>query len=278
MILRARVSASVADTWHALTDAAALRTWLAESADVALPDRYEFWGRYTPEGDKPHQRLLHADGNTLRYGWMLDGLETTTEIRLDENGGGSTIVTISQDGFSFAEAMSGSTVRGVLQTFWSLSVANLAAYLAGEPLTPKCDFTSGDLRGEILIDASADAVYESLTDSEQVSRWFGYPVGIEPYVGGRFAMGGFDAGHAAKVVDVDPGRKMSVDWGPQGVTTWELESSGGKTRLTFVQSGFSTPEPPYGAWTGWLGGLSELRRFHEVPDWRPIWVSYSMPA
>ena len=37
----------------ALTDAAALRVWLAEHAEVALPDRYEFWGRYTPDGAEP---------------------------------------------------------------------------------------------------------------------------------------------------------------------------------------------------------------------------------
>ncbi len=49
---------------HALTDATALRTWLAEYAEVDLPERYEFWGRYTPEGDVPHQRPLHVDDGT----------------------------------------------------------------------------------------------------------------------------------------------------------------------------------------------------------------------
>jgi hypothetical protein len=85
-------------------------------------------------------------------------------------------------------------------------------------------------------------------------------------------MGGFESGAAAKVVDLDPGRSMSVDWGPAGVSTWELTESGGRTRLTFVQNGFDTPRPPYAAWTGWLSGLGELRRFHEVRDWRLIWV------
>ena len=76
-------------------------------------------------------------------------------------------------------------------------------------------------------------------------------------------MGGFEAGYAAKVVDLEPGRKMSVDWGPTGVSTWELAESDGKTRLTFVQSGFDEQHPPYGAWTGSVAGLAELRRFHE---------------
>jgi hypothetical protein len=62
-----------------LTDAGALRVWLAEHAEVDLPHRYEFWGRYTPDGDAPHQRLLHADDSILRFIWRLDGEGTTTE-------------------------------------------------------------------------------------------------------------------------------------------------------------------------------------------------------
>jgi uncharacterized protein YndB with AHSA1/START domain len=275
MILRARVEAPIKDVYHALTDPDAMRTWLAEYAEVDLPNRYEFWGRYTPEGDTPHQRLLHADDRALRFTWRLDGVDTTTEISLDEEGADSTIVSLSQTHVDFQEAITGSSIRGVLQTFWSLAIANLADYVKGRDLTPKCDFTSPEFRGEVVIAAPMDAVYDSLTNSEKASQWFGFPIGIEPYVGGRFAMGGFDAGPAAKIIDLDPGRSMTVDWGPTGIVTWELADSGGKTRLTFVQSGFDTGRPPYPAWTGWLGGLAELRRYHEIPDWRPIWTYVS---
>ena len=156
--------------------------------------------------------------------------------------------------------MSGSSIRGVLQTYWALAIANLAAHLEGRPLLPRTDFTSTDLRGELTIAAPADRVWRSLTDSEQASAWFGYPIGIEPWVGGRYAMGGFESGYAAKVIDLEPGRKMSVDWGPVGVSTWELAESGGKTKLTFVQSGFDEGNPPYAAWSGSVAGLAELRR------------------
>jgi uncharacterized protein YndB with AHSA1/START domain len=50
LILRARLAAPVAEVRRALTDPAALRVWLAEHAEVDLPHRYEFWGRYTPDG------------------------------------------------------------------------------------------------------------------------------------------------------------------------------------------------------------------------------------
>jgi uncharacterized protein YndB with AHSA1/START domain len=270
--MRARLAATVEAVHRALTDPAQLRVWLAEHAEVELPDRYAFWGRYTPEGDAPHQRLLHVDDRTLRFAWTLDGVETTTEFALEPEGG-ATILTLRQTHFDFAEALSGSSIRGVLQTFWALAIANLEAMLAGKPPLPRTDFTSADLRGELLIAAPIDKVYQSLTDSEQASAWFGYPVGIEPWIGGRFAMGGFESGFAAKVIDVDPGRKMSIDWGPTGVSTWELAESGGKTKLTFVQSGFDEQNPPYAAWAGTLSGFAELRRFHEVPDWQPIWLA-----
>ncbi|MEH0980868.1 SRPBCC family protein [Micromonospora sp. CPCC 205556] len=278
MKLGARLAAPIDAVRRALTDPVELRAWFAEHVEVELPHRYEFWGRFTPEGDAPHQRLLHVDDETLRFAWLLDGVETTSEIRLTPDGPESTVLTLTQSHFDFAEAMSGSSIRGVLQTWWSLSIANLASHLDGRPLLPKTDFTAADLRGELLIGAAADRVWQSLTDSEQASAWFGYPIGIEPWVGGRYAMGGFEAGNAAKVVDLEPGRKLSVDWGPIGVSTWELAESDGKTKLTFVQSGFDEANPPYGAWSGVVSGLYELRRFNEEADWQPIWLPAEIPS
>ena len=277
LTLRVRLAAPAEAVRRALTDPAELRVWLAEHAEVELPHRYAFWGRFTPEGDAPHQRLLHVDEHILRFAWLLGGVETTTEFEWTPEGD-STILALRQSHFVFAEALDGSTVRGVLHTFWSLALANLNAYLEGRPLLPRTDFTSADLRGEVLIDAPTERVWQSLTDSEQASAWFGYPIGIEPWVGGRYAMGGFESGDAAKVIDLESGRKMSVDWGPVGVSTWELAESEGKTRLTFVQSGFDEGNPPYAAWSGSVAGLSELRRYHEMADWQPIWLSVEMPA
>jgi hypothetical protein len=42
-----------------------------------------------------------------------------------------------------------------------------------------------------------------------------------------------------------------------------------------VQSGFDDPQLPYAAWSGTVAGIAELRRFHELPDWRPIWLDWS---
>ncbi|MGC5031810.1 SRPBCC domain-containing protein [Micromonospora sp. DT229] len=272
MTFAVRLTAPIARVHQALTDPAELRIWLAEHVEVDLPKRYEFWGRYTPEGDAPHQRLLHVDDERLRFAWLLDGEETTTEITLRPDGPDATVLHLSQTHYDFNDVVNGTSIRGVLQTYWALATANLGAYLEGSPLLPKTDFTSADFRAELVINAPADKVWESLTDSEQATAWFGYPIGIEPWLGGRYAMGGLEHGDAAKIVDLEPGRRMSVDWGAPGVTTFELAESDGKTRLTFVQSGFDEQNPPYAAWAGSVSGLAELRRYHEIPNWQPIWL------
>jgi uncharacterized protein YndB with AHSA1/START domain len=271
--LRAILPAPVREVYEALTDPDALRVWLAEYAAVELPDRYEFWGRYTPDGAEPHQRLLHADGRTLRFAWTVEGVETTTEFELDEDPDG-TLVTLSQTGLpDFADVIADRAgQRGALQPFWGLAIANLADYLAGRALNPLCDFTSVEQRVEVEIGAEPQAVFDSMTQSDQFLRWFGANVGIEPYLGGRFAMGGFDVDtSAARFVEFEPGRKATLRFADGISASWELEGSDGKTRLTLVQSGFDPTNPPYPGWTGWLGGLAALRRYHELPQGGSIW-------
>jgi len=259
--------------YEALTDPAALRVWLAEHADVDLPGKYEFWGRYTPDGAEPHQRVLYVDERTIRFAWTVEGVETTSEFQLAEDEGG-TLVTLSQTDLpSFEDIIADRAgARGALQPFWGLAIANLADYLAGRALTPKCDFTSVDMRVELEIDAAPEAVFDSMTQSDQFLRWFGANVDIEPYLGGRFAMGGFELDPGgAKFVEFEPGHKATLLFADGISTSWELDGSDGKTRLTVTQSGFDTENPPYPGWAGWLGGLAALRRYHELPRWRSIW-------
>ncbi|GAA0925770.1 SRPBCC family protein [Virgisporangium aurantiacum] len=271
--LRAVVPAPLKVTYEALTDPAALRVWLAEHAEVDLPGTYAFWGRYTPDGAEPHQRVLHVDERTIRFAWTVDGVETTSQFELAEDADG-TLVTLSQTDLpSFEDVIADKAgARGALQTFWMLAIANLADYLAGRELTPKCDFTSTEFTASMVIDASPETVFESMTQSEQFRRWSGANIDIEPHVGGRFAMGGFDLDPGgAKFVEFEPGRRATLRFADGMLDKWELEGSDGKTRLTVTQSGFDPTNPPYPGWAGWLTGLAALRRYHELEQWRPIW-------
>ncbi|MFB9903182.1 SRPBCC family protein [Allokutzneria oryzae] len=270
MVHRARLEAPVADVRRALTDPVALRVWLAEHAEVELPHRFEFWGRHTPDGDAPHQRLLRADDTTLSFTWTLDDTETVVTIELAAEGADATLLTLSQTDLpGFADMVAEVGTLSLMHTFWALAVANLVEYLEGRELTPKCDFTSPVMREQVVIATSPRELYDSLMDPEVFAKWFGANIDVEPRVGGRWAMGGFELNHEpALIVDLEPGNRMAMEWPGGMTTTWEMAESDGVTRLTFVQSGFDEGKPPYGGWMGWLSGIAELRRFHEVPGWR----------
>ena len=149
--LRAVVPAPPKVTWEALTDPAAMRVWLAEHADVDLPGKYEFWGRFTPDGAEPRQRVLHVDEHTIRFGWTVEGVEDTVQFEVADDKDG-TLVTLSHSDLpSFADIIGDRAgARGAVQTFWSLAIANLADYLAGRELTPKVDFTSPEDRKSVV--------------------------------------------------------------------------------------------------------------------------------
>lgn len=270
MMYKIRVLGPTATVRHALTDPEAMRVWLAEHVEVDLPNRYEFWGRYTPEGDTARQRLLHVDDQVLRFSWQLSGKDSIVEIGLEQETPESTVLTLTQTEVpGFEEMVRETSTLALMHTYWALAFANLADYVEGREITAKCDFTDPVQRQEVLIDAPTQEVFDALTNPDKFARWFGANVGIEPKVGGRFAMGGFEMKHhPAEITVFEPGRAMTIAW-PDMVAGWELEGSGGKTRFTVVQSGFDEQNPPYGAWMGWLSGIAELRLFLERPDWRP---------
>src|SRR5215470_4538906 len=180
MMLRVRTAAPLARVWQALTTANQLEVWLAEHAEVDLPRTFTFWGRYTPDGEVARQRVLSADDHTLRFTWTLAGEDTTVEIHVEPDGADKSVVSVSQTHYDFQQALTESSSLNVIQTFWTLSLGNLVDFLDGRSVGYRCDFTSSDLRAEVDIDAPRERIYQALTDSDQVSTWAGYPIGIEP--------------------------------------------------------------------------------------------------
>ncbi|GAB2616435.1 SRPBCC family protein [Pseudactinotalea suaedae] len=259
LVLRVRAGTDPGRAMHALTDPDEMSVWLAEHAEVSLPDHYRFWGRYTPGGAAPAQTLVEATSDRLRYTWMLDDVATEVDITLERVADG-TLITLRQTG---ADPMAAGSL-GLLQTFWAATLANLVDLLEERQGLALTDLTSPQLGAETTIDAAPSAVFSSLVEAEMVTAWFGFPTVITPEVGGRYGYG--------TITELVEDQRLSVDYGPMGVASWELEGSGGKTRIVMTQSGFDTDQPPYAAWLGALSGLAELRRFHELASWQPIWV------
>jgi uncharacterized protein YndB with AHSA1/START domain len=275
--VRARLAASVDVVYRALTDAAALEVWLAEHAEVDLvAGRYEFWGRYTPQGERGRQQLTGVEtGKSLSFRWVLDGRSTNVGLRLTP-GGDRTVLRLTEDGLPTIEELMAPTGRrdGLhsMHTFWSLSVANLAAYVEGRELTPKADFGPDrptEIHAEITVAAPPHRVFASLTEPKLIERWFGVEgVELEPRIGGRATVG-----IEGKIFEFEPGRRLSIADDEGAIVRWELADSGGATRLTFVQSGYTEDERDNAAQheAGWFAALAELRRLHELgDDWEPL--------
>jgi uncharacterized protein YndB with AHSA1/START domain len=290
LTIRARIAAPVATVYRALTDAAALRVWLAEHAEVALADgRFGFWGRHTPQGEPGRQRLLAAEPDRLlSFAWLLDGEETTAELTLVADGPDATLLTLVQTGVPTMDEMMAETGArdGLhsLHTFWGLAIANLAEYAEGRDLTPRADFSAGHrdvVRITVPVAAPPDKVFASLLEPEQIDRWFGGNAEVEPRVGGRISFfGGDPTGTIIELVTNQTLALLADSADPRSLVRWELAATGDHTLLTLIDSSHTGDTTGSAAQheAGWLGALAELRRIHALgPAWQPLTLEFTFP-
>ena len=205
--LRVQIGAQPETVYAALTDAGALRAWLAEHAEVSLDQAvFEFWGRFTPEGERGRQRLLAAHpGRALEFSWRLQGAVTEVAITLEPRDGG-TLVTLTHSGVAPRASGDSYWVGDLLM----LSLANLAGYCEGRGIGPRCDFTAfsdHEARASVDIAASPDEVFASLIEPAQLNRWIAERAAVEPEVGGRYDFG-WDHG-PVKVLELEPGKVLA---------------------------------------------------------------------
>jgi uncharacterized protein YndB with AHSA1/START domain len=270
--MRVRIDAEPDAVRAALTDADTLTEWFAEHAEVSLDDgRYEFWGRYTPYGDEPHQQL--DSSRPLRFTWDIAGQASTVEIELEPDGDEATVVRLSHDGLTAETA-------AVMDCFWHVSLANLVAQCEGVATMPPFDFSApaqGDALVRTVVDVPAEEVYASLLDPAQVAKWAGGPATIEAEVGGRYELGD-DArseGGPTSILELERDKVLAYGWrspqAPDTVVRWQLREARGSTFLTLVHSGFTDDAVAERFRQGWPSQLVELKRVLELgPSWEPM--------
>ena len=134
---------------------------------------------------------------------------------------------------------------------------------------------------EILIEATAERVWEAITAAEHLGTWFGDAgAEIDLRTGGRLVLKWREHGEFfGRIEEVDRPRFLSMRWarpqrtepdaGNSTLVEFSLDAEGERTRLRVVESGFQdlagTPEEnaEYAAGNveGWTAELGELRDY-----------------
>jgi uncharacterized protein YndB with AHSA1/START domain len=140
-----------------------------------------------------------------------------------------------------------------------------------------------ELVREIIVDASADTIFQLLTVPDQHTRWMGTEVDLDPRPGGtyRVLVAGQFTG-AGEFVEVVPDEKVVFTFGwdapgnPVGPGSSTVEISlhpeGGKTRVRLVHSGL--PDDQVGihdhGWAHYTARLAEAAAGADLgPDLGP---------
>ena len=131
-------------------------------------------------------------------------------------------------------------------------------------------------------------LWRAITDSDELTRWMGYPMRVEMRVGGEyyadFARTG-GGGLAGVIVKAEPGRLLRYAWGTSTVE-WAIEADGAGSRYVFAQHGLYPRDVPgeEGAAAGWHVWLEDFEQFLDtgspsseeagVARWRALQPTY----
>lgn len=263
----------IATVWEKLTQTDAIKQWFAEEAHIDLhQNAYHFWGRFTPNtasrADGEHI-ITEQSASHLAYQWHSGDPKPHVIYRLKDHPTGSLFVVQQQK----SDSAEPSFTSFDDEDFWFLSLENLRRYLDGKEVL-RCDFSgpkTGDIHQELTIDGSAEAVYQTLIRPDQLERWIASRADLEVKAGGKLDIGWDGLGF--KMFDVEPNHKVSWEW-QEGdkttISTWTLSESNGKTRVTFVHSGFGSTDPTEGLQTGWFNYLYRIKNMVEYgPSYVP---------
>ncbi len=240
-----------ATVWHALTDQEQLAQWFCEHADVDLDaGRYNFWGRYTIGNPARSRRklLAHQRNRRLAYTWRFRGRSTQVELTLKRRNDGGTDLHLNHTGVPEWKWEQG----GSIDNFWGgVLASNLRGFLTNGDPGFRYDFASPSRGGcELSVDIDAprervwDLVEETVTLWRSEAHRQGFPV---------------------ELLNLRKGDRVGIH--QRGgeredftTVTFILGESGGRTKLTLVQSGFADPDDfTEGHSLGWSAVLNDLK-------------------
>jgi len=142
-----------------------------------------------------------------------------------------------------------------------------------------------EIRKTIVIDASVEIVFKTITDPQELTKWFPDQAALEPKIGGKMKFSFYkekstdehareiDYNPQGTVKELIPDKKVSYTWQlkdipefPETTVTWELEKiDANKTRVVLTHSGFTGREGGKLSFTehdnGWTYFLGRLEKY-----------------
>ena len=262
------INAPLARVWQALTDNDDLTTWFAEHASCdAGQSRYDFWGKHTP-GDPDrsggqHRITRHEPERHLAFEWKLRGATTDVEFEVSAEDT-KTMLVMRHRGLPELKPYQSS-----IGDFWTHVLEGLRFWLEGGAPYPLMDYhepPQGDVRITVDIAADPHHVFLGLVQPTELNRWVATDAKVDPKPGGEYSYG-WEHG-PVKILEIEPDKKLSFAWSwpeeGETVTTWELDGSGGRTRVTVVQSGFAPKRNSEDYYIGWFKFVHRLKTMMEV--------------
>lgn len=277
---------SPATVYAALTDADALRAWLAEHVEIDLRvgGPYRFWGRHsydTTTSAAATQTITALElDKVLAFTWHLHGRDSDVRIALaadeSENNPGGTRLEVTHH---FSDSPVIGRARELVDDLWRIHCGNLQAYLQGGSGISLPDFADPDpkVRVSIVIDAPVERVFASFLDPTILNRWIASAAEVEPFAGGRYVYGwNYKVGERdvqggpTRILELVENEKLVTDWPdwrgdpevPIQRVTWLFERvSPAQTRVSLVHEGFiravDISDYPFG-WGHFLGQLKSV--------------------
>lgn len=262
--------------FKAIVDPDMLGVWFAEHVDISLDEnRYDFWGRFTPDNPdrkKGGHKIIEFDqGRLLAFEWRLRGKDTRVEYEISSTGEGC-LLRLKHTGLPTLQPYESS-----IGDFWTHVLEGLRSLLENNKPYELMDYSRvpyGEASLTVNVMARPQDVFQSLIDPRQLDRWIAKKAEVDPKPGGKISFGW--EGGPVKILEIVPDRKLSYSWQwekePETVTTWELEESGGTTKLTVVQSGFAPDRNCEDYYIGWHKYIHRLKALLESDDWERIRV------
>ena len=263
--------------FSALIEPDMLTKWFAEQVDISVDqNRYDFWGRFTPDNpsrEQGHHRLVRVVPERLvEFEWYLRGTDSLVQYEIHQTALGSVLTMYHRD-LPLASSRESS-----IGDFWSHSLEGLRHWLERGRTYDLLDYSkapTGNVKVTIDINVPPAVVFHALTDAAQMERWVGSKGSIDPKPGGKIDFG-WGMG-PVKILEITPDEKLSYSWRwegePDTITSWTLDGSAGKTRVTIVQSGFAPDRNGSDYFIGWCKFASRLKTMlEEGPNWNHVKV------